>query len=457
MLSEGVWRNTALPHVLCGVKVGVRRFDFRNLSRLVTDLHKFYRQALTAMAVRRLKIPGRYGDGNGLYLVVDPSGARRWLLRIHVRGRRRDIGLGSALLVSLAAARDIAIDMRRLARDGGDPIAERRRRRAIAPTFKEAAARVHAETVASWKNERHAASWLTSLETYAAPVIGHHPVDQIETSDIQRVLAPIWLTKSETARRVRQRMHAVFDWARVAYGLQLTNPVDGVERGLPKQSDRGDHLAAMPYVEVPAFVAKLRERSGRTVGLLAFEFLILTACRTNEVLGAVWQEIDLTTATWTIPARRMKAGAIHIVPLSQHAQTLLAKLRPVSGDGGLVFPGQKDGKPLSNMVFLMALRRMELNVTAHGFRSSFRDWAAEETSFPNFVVEKALAHAVANQVEAAYRRGDLLNKRRELMETWANYCDGRLGRSRSPDPQLQLKMQLDDLPPTPDGNNAVIE
>ena len=427
--------------------MGVLPFDFCTVSWLVTDVHRPYRQALTALAVRQLKTPGRYGDGNGLYLVVDPSGARRWLLRIHVRGRRRDIGLGSALLVSLAAARDLAIDMRRLARDGGDPIAERRRRRTIAPTFKEAAAKVHAETVASWKNERHAASWRTSLETYAVPIIGHHPVDQIETSDIQRVLAPIWLTKSETARRVRQRMHAVFDWARVAYGLQLTNPVDGVERGLPKQSDRGDHLAAMPYAQVPAFVAKLRDRADATVGLLAFEFLILTACRTNEVLGAVWEEIDLATATWTIPARRMKAGAIHIVPLSRRAQTLLAKLRPGSGGGGLVFPGQKDGKPLSNMVFLMALRRMELNVTAHGFRSSFRDWAAEETSFPNFVVEKALAHAVANQVEAAYRRGDLLNKRRELMETWANYCEGRPTKTRGSGTQLQLKLKLDDVVP----------
>jgi integrase len=399
------------------------------------------RKPLTAVAVRQLTAPGRYSDGNGLYLVIDPSGARRWLLRIVVQRRRRDIGLGSARLVPLVAARDTAVEMRRLARDGGDPIAERRRRRAVAPTFQEAAKTVHAETVASWKNVRHAASWLTTLETYAFPVIGERPIDQVETADVLRVLAPIWLTKAETARRVRQRMRTVFDWARVAHGLKCSNPVDGVERGLPKQTDRAEHFAAMPYIQVAAFMKQLRERAVNNTPLLALEFLILTACRTNEVLMAAWDEFNLAEATWTIPAVRMKGREIHVVPLAERALAILSQMK-TRGGKGLVFPGQALNKPLSNMVFLMTLRRMELAVTAHGFRSSFRDWAAEETAFPNFVVEKALAHTIENKVEAAYRRGDLLKKRRELMEAWATYCEAGPIETNVENTELELKLKL---------------
>ena len=410
----------------------------------MTQLNGNGRKVLTAVAVKQLAKPGRYSDGNGLYLVVDPSGARRWLLRIVVQRRRRDIGLGSARLVPLSMARERAIEMRRLARDGGDPVAERRRRRALAPTFKDAAKAVHAETVESWRNERHAASWLTSLETYAFPIIGDRPLDQIDTADVQKVLAPIWLTKSETARRVRQRMRTVFDWARVTHGVKGANPVDGVERGLPKQSDRGEHHAAMPYADVPGFVATLRQRSAGNPALLAFELLILTACRTNEVLLAAWDEIDLDAATWTIPAERMKAHEIHVVPLSPRALAILAEMKKARADAtALVFPARDPGKPLSNMVFLMTLRRMGLAVTAHGFRSSFRDWAAEETAFPNFVVEKALAHAIESKVEAAYRRGDLLKKRRELMDAWAAYCAGAPVKPAAESADLQPKLSLD--------------
>lgn len=260
----------------------------------------------------------------------------------------------------------------------------------------------------------------------------------------KKVLAPIWLTKSETARRVRQRMRTVFDWARVTHGLKGANPVDGVERGLPKQSDRGEHHAAMPYAEVPGFVATLRERSAGNPALLAFELLILTACRTNEVLLAAWNEIDLDAATWTIPAERMKAHEIHVVPLSPRAVAILTEMKTVrAGDAPLVFPARDGGKPLSNMVFLMTLRRMGLAVTAHGFRSSFRDWAAEETAFPNFVVEKALAHAIESKVEAAYRRGDLLKKRRELMDAWASYCTGEPVKPAAERDELQPKLSLD--------------
>lgn len=379
-------------------------------------------KALSAVAAKQINTPGRHADGNGLYLVVDPSGARRWLLRVVVHGRRRDIGLGSVRLVPLIEARDLAARMRRLARDGGDPLDERRKARITAPTFKQAAERVHAETVGSWRNEKHAASWLTSLETHAYPVIGKTPVDRITTADVLKVLAPIWLTKAETARRVRQRIRTVLDWARVAHHLQTANPVDGVERGLPKQPDRNEHFAAMPYAEVPAFMAQLRSRAASDAVALAFQFLILTACRTSEVLLARWDEIDTEQKLWTIPADRMKAGETHIVPLSPAAVSALDNAKKLAGDQPLVFPSRRHGKPLSNMVFLMMLRRMKLDVTAHGFRSSFRDWAAEETEFPNFVVEKALAHAIENKVEAAYRRGDLLKKRRDLMDAWADYC-----------------------------------
>lgn len=381
-------------------------------------------KALTATFVKQIKKPGRYTDGNGLYLVVDESGARRWLLRTVVLGRRRDIGLGSAQLVPLADAREEAARMRRLARDGGDPVAERRRARIVAPTFKEAAEKVHAETARSWKNEKHAAQWLTTLETYAFPTFGNRPVDHIATADVLKVLSAIWLTKPETARRLRQRVRTVLDWARVAYGLSGANPVDGVEKALPKQPERGGHFAAMPYGEVPAFFAGLRQRPASEISVLALEFLILTACRTNEVLLATWSELDLVERTWTIPASRMKAGEAHAVPLPPRTIELLGQVKVAGQDEVFVFPSSKRGKPLSNMVFLMMLRRMKLKVTAHGFRSSFRDWAAEETSFPNFVVEKALAHSIDNKVEAAYRRGDLLKKRRELMEVWASYCGG---------------------------------
>jgi integrase len=392
----------------------------------VKERRKHPVNALTPAAVRNLKKPGRHADGNGLYLEIDLSGARRWILRIVVHSRRRDIGLGGARNVSLGDARAVAAHMRRLAREGGDPVAERRKARTVIPTFKEAAQKVHAETLSNWKNEKHAASWLTSLETHAYAVLGNRRADQIETSDILKVLSPIWLTKAETARRVRQRIHTVLDWVRVAYSLPGANAVDGVERGLPKQLERNEHFAAMAYAEVPGFIKRLQRRSDADMATLAFEFLVLNASRTNEALSARRKEIDLGRAMWTVPPERIKTGVEHIVPLSTRAVAIVKRALELGGeDEDLVFPSRKRGKPLSNMVFLMMLRRMKLKVTTHGFRSSFRDWAAEETEFPDFVVEKALAHAIDNKVEAAYRRGDLLKKRRELMGEWANYCSGK--------------------------------
>ena len=381
-------------------------------------------KALSAVKVRALKVPGRYADGNGLYLVVDPSGAKRWLLRTVVQGRRRDIGLGGLALVSLAEAREKALGFRKVAREGGDPLAERRRVQVNVPTFAQAVDTVHEEHKATWRNSKHAAQWITTLRTYACPHLGAKPVDGITTPDILRVLAPIWLTKPETARRVRQRVGTVLDWAKAAGHRTGDNPVDGVTKGLPKQTDRDEHHAALPYAEVPAFVARLRACGGSESVRLAFEFLILTAARTSEVLGMVWDEVDSDARLWTVPAARMKAGREHRVPLSDGALAVLARAREISTGGALVFPGRSAARPLSNMAFLMLLRRLGLGITAHGFRSSFRDWAAEQTSLPREVAEMALAHAVENRVEAAYRRGDLLEKRRELMTLWAGFAAG---------------------------------
>ena len=380
-------------------------------------------KALSAVKVRRLSQPGRYADGNGLYLVVDPGGAKRWLLRIVVQGRRRDIGLGSVRLTSLAEARDKALAYRKTAREGGDPLVERARAAAVVPTFEDAAGSVFEANRANWRNEKHAAQWLSTLRTYAFPTLGGSRVNQIATPDILRVLAPIWLSKPETARRVRQRLGTVLDWAKAAGFRTGDNPVVGVVKGLPKQTERDQHHAALPYAEVPAFVARLQKVEGE-LARLAFEFLILTAARTGEVLGATWTEVDEKTCLWVVPASRMKAGRVHRVPLTARSNDILQRARELGGGSKLVFPGRNLEKPMSNMVFLMSLRRMQVASTAHGFRSAFRDWAAEATSFPRELAEMALAHTIESKVEAAYRRGDLLEKRRELMKDWNRFVEG---------------------------------
>lgn len=378
-------------------------------------------KALTALQVRNISTPGRYADGNGLYLVVDNSGARRWLLRIVVQGRRRDIGLGSAKLVPLAEAREKALTFRKSAREGGDPIAEQRKLKALVPTFEEAAEKVHAEHSPGWRNKKHGDQWISTLRTYAFPEIGRLRVNQIGTPEVMRVLAPIWLTKGETARRVRQRIGTVLDWARAAGHRDGENPVSGVAKGLPKQIERDQHHAALSYAEMPAFISDLRTQAADATTRLAFEFLILTAARTGEVIHSKWEEVDFEQKVWLVPAARMKAKREHRVPLSSRCIELLEKSKKAAGESVYLFPGATPGKPLSNMAFLMLLRRMKRPITAHGFRSSFRDWAAEATSYPREIAEMALAHTITNKVEAAYRRGDLLEKRRELMEDWASY------------------------------------
>lgn len=374
---------------------------------------------LSALKIQRVKEPGRYADGNGLYLIVDPTGAKRWMLRTVVPGKRRDIGLGGLALVSLAEAREQATTFRKRARQGGNPLTERQKARQIIPTFEEAARSVHEGRASSWRNEKHRAQWINTLRDYAFSKIGAKRIDHIATPDILNVLAPIWLTKPETARRVRQRLATVMDWAKAAGFRAGDNPVDGVAKGLPKQGDRDDHHAALPYSEVSAFVDRLRQSDMSPLAKLAFEFLILTACRTNEVLKARWQEFDFEKGLWEIPASRMKGKRRHIVPLSERCQAILMAAKPLAGTSEFVFPGRTEAKPLSNMVFLMTMRRMSYKAVPHGFRSSFRDWASEQTSFPNEVCEMALAHAIRDKTEAAYRRGDILEKRRALMQEWA--------------------------------------
>lgn len=379
---------------------------------------------LSAVRVNSIQESGRYTDGNGLYLEVSETGSKRWICRLVVQGRRRDIGLGSARLVTLAEAREEAFKLRKTARAGGDPIEARNISKRVALTFREAAERVHAEASDSWRNEKHAAQWISTLETYAFPLIGGSPVSQIQSANVLQVLSPIWLVKPETARRVRQRLGTVLDWAKAAGHRDGENPVVGIEKALPKQSKAVKHHEALAYKDVHAFVKSVRESHNGPAVKLALEFLILTASRTGEVLQARWSEIDEIDGVWTVPASRMKAKRQHRVPISTQCKALLVSARSL-GKGTFIFPSGGGEKPLSNMALLMAVRRLISGLTVHGFRSAFRDWASEETSFSHEVCEMALAHTIKNKAEAAYRRGDLLEKRRELLEAWANFVLGR--------------------------------
>jgi integrase len=380
---------------------------------------------LTAIGIRNLKQPGRYSDGNGLILDIGKSGRGSWIVRVQVDGRRRDIGLGSLSCLSLAQARDAAAQLRRDPKAGIDVVAVRKREQNIIPTFKAAALKVHAEHKAAWKNGKHQAQWIRTLEVYVFPMIGDRIVSDIEGPSIRDLLAPIWLSKPETARRVRQRVGTVLDWA-FAKGYRGTEaPMRSLARGLPRQPRKSGHFAAMSFADVPALVASLRERM--SVGRLALEWLILTAARSGEVRGCHWSEIDLDRKLWTIPAPRMKAGKVHIVPLCDAAIDVLKRAEifrsPLSD---LVFPGQNPRSALSDMTLLKILRDRQLSVTVHGFRSSFRDWVAEETNYACEIAEAALAHAIPNKVEAAYKRTDFLEKRKALMADWGRYCSSQI-------------------------------
>lgn len=382
---------------------------------------------LTATAVKAANAPGRYGDGGGLFLLVGKRGGKSWMVRVQKDGRRRDIGLGSAAKVSLKLARERAGAVREQIEAGIDPVAERRKAAGI-PTFREAAKLVHAEHKGSWKNAKHKAQWLSTLETYAFPAFGERSVAQVDAPAVRDALAAIWLTKPETARRLRQRIRTVIDWA-VAKGYRdasLAMPV--IDKALPKQTAKVRHHSAVPYSEMAAFMGTLRE--SESMGRLALEAVILTAARSGEVRLATWGELDLEAATWTIPAERMKAGRAHVVPLAAPAVALFERMkahRRNATDAALVFPGAKHGQPLSDMTLTKAMRDMGRTETPHGFRSTFRDWVAEQTTWPADLAEAALAHVVSDKTVAAYQRGSMLEKRRELMAAWAEYCEGVCG------------------------------
>jgi integrase len=383
---------------------------------------------LTPLAVKNAKEPGLYGDGYGLYLQVSQFGTKSWLYRFQRDGVPRKMGLGALHTVTLADARQRAADARRALLDDIDPIDARRERRAAnkleaakAITFKQCAERYIAAQTAGWRNEKHAAQWTATLATYAYPIIGDLPVAAIDTGLVLKVIEPIWNTKPETASRVRGRIESVLNWAKVREYRLGDNPArwrGHLDNVLPRRSkiQKVKHHPALPYAEIPAFMGELRDR--QDVSARALEFTILTAARTGEVIGARWSEIE--GKVWTIPAERMKSGKEHQVPLTKR---VLAILDSLPREGAFVFPGARASKPLSNMAMLELLRGMRgADSTVHGFRSGFRDWAAERTNYPDFVVEKALAHVVADKVQAAYRRGDLFEKRRGLMDGWSAYC-----------------------------------
>lgn len=389
--------------------------------------------ALTPLAVKNAK-PGRHADGGGLHLLVKPSGARSWVYRFMLNGKARDVGIGAAGHggMTLSDARDKAAALRLKVKAGIDPLEERKSAAAEAlaaaqaakvagTTFRDVADAYIAANEESWRNPKHRQQWRNTLESYVYPVIGELPVADVGTPHVLKILEPIWKGKAETASRVRGRIETVLDSAKARGYREGENPArwrGHLAQILPARTrlSRGHHRA-MPYEDVPAFVQSLRSREA--VAALALEFTILTAARSGEVIGASWGEVDLDKALWTVPASRMKAGKEHRVPLSTRAVEILKSLKPLGRKW--LFPGMKGGK-LSGMAMTMLMRRMKVEATVHGFRSAFRDWAAECTGYAHEVAEMALAHTIENKVERAYRRGDLFDKRRRLMDDWATYC-----------------------------------
>jgi integrase len=378
--------------------------------------------------VATLKKPGRHSDGDGLYLSISKGGnttRRRWVYLITRAGKLREMGLGGFPAVSLAAARIERDKWAAIVRSGSDPIGLRKAEKAASrgvPTFGQLADEVIEGKQAEWRNAKHRAQWVMTLEKYAAP-LRSRLVNEIDTDDVLAVLRPLWLKRPETASRLRGRIEHVLDAARAKGYRQVSNPAlwrGHLDKLLPKRRQvEQRHHAALPYDKVPKFIASVRKRDA--VAAMAIEFSILTAARAGEVTGATWDEIDFETAVWTIPAGRMKARRTHRIPLSRRAMAILKQIEKIR-IGDFVFPGRKQGRPLSNMSMNRILRRMKVeDATMHGFRSSFRDWVGNETEFAREVAEAALAHVVGDAAEQAYRRGDALEKRRALMNAWAAY------------------------------------
>jgi integrase len=385
---------------------------------------------LSTLKISRVKEKGLIADGGGLYLRIADGGTKSWIFRYGESGKLRDMGLGPVHTISLAEARALATECRKLRLQGIDPIAQRHAQRATqraaeakAMTFVECAERYMASHEGAWRNATHRAQWVTTLRDYVYPVIGAHAVAAIGTAAVMKVLEPIWMTRTETASRVRGRIEAVLDWARARGYRDGDNPAQWrghLDHLLPARAkvQKPKHHAALPYAEIGGFMAKLREDSG--IPARALEFVILTAARLGEGIGATWDEVDLANRIWTVPASRMKMGKEHRVPLSSAAIAVLKAMQAIR-HGELVFPG-RDGRPITRLAVLKVVKKLAGDFTTHGFRSSFRDWAAERTAFPAELAEMALAHSVGTAVEAAYRRTDLFDKRRKLMDAWAVFC-----------------------------------
>ena len=388
---------------------------------------------LTDLRVRRLKQPGVYGDGEGLYLNIADGGTKSWILRATVKGKvtpsgrpyRAEIGLGSVSLVSLADAREKGRELRKLARSGINPLDAKRKETL---TFEEASRRLHAELSKTWRSEKHGKIWIAAMQNHVFPTIGSSEIERIGTAEVLTVLSPIWVEQHETARRLKQRIAAVFDWAKGHGHYSQENPVNGVKRALPSVKRKTEHMAALPWQAVPGFMSDLAARDG--ISARTLEFIILTAARSGEARGARWSEIDLNNEVWTVPANRMKRNLVHRVPLSPAAMAVLERVRGFDPD--FVFPSIQRGKSgetkqQSVMVFTSLLKRMKRDdITTHGFRSAFRDWCSESARAEREIAEAALSHAVGNAVERAYARSDLFDRRRDLMEQWAQYVKGTL-------------------------------
>lgn len=389
---------------------------------------------LTAVEVTKLEKPGYYCDGGGLYLQVSKSGSKSWIMRYTMAGKPCEMGLGSFQTFTLAEARKRATAQRKLLTDGINPLETKRsdqltRRMAEASiiTFDKAATAYIDSNSPAWRNAKHGDQWRNTIATYASPVIGKLPVSKIDTAHVLRILTPIWLEKTETAVRLRGRIEKILDWAKAQGYRSGDNPAawrGHLDAGLlpapSKVADAGHH-AALPWSEIGAFMAALRAMQGS--GARAMEVIILTATRTSEVINSKWSEIDLDAKLWTIPKERMKSFKEHRVPLSDAVMSVLMAVKAESGGGEYIFSGRKVGTPLTNMACLQTLRRMDRgDLTVHGFRSTFRDWVSETTAYPRDVAEMALAHTIEDKSEAAYRRGDLIEKRRALMADWAVHC-----------------------------------
>ena len=375
---------------------------------------------LSATAVRNLKEPGKYYDLHGLFLRIEPTGSRRWVQRVSVAGRQREIGLGSADLVTLAEARELAVSNKKLARAGGDPLAAKQERIAI-PSLNEAIDKVIELNAPTWTNAKHAAQFKSTLTNYVTPKLGRRPVNDIQAADILSVLQPIWVDKNETARRVKQRIGTVMKWA-IAQGYRSDDPTLALNQVLPKPNRKPKHRASLPYTDVSDCLNVIKNSDAMLSTKLAIELLVLTATRSGEVRLADWSEVDLDAKTWTIPAERMKMKEEHVIPLSDRALDVLKEAKAL-GDVGLIFPGMRSGRPMSDMTMSKLVKELGYPVDIHGFRTSFRTWVQEQTNTAHEVAERALAHKTTNKVEAAYARSDLFEKRRKLMDAWASYLN----------------------------------